>query len=416
MLLALLGTDSDSLALAAAAIGEGHQIVWLGDVRPEDADLVRNVLPGLTDRAAQWELVLDRGTADAVIVGRGTSTAELRAEQLKRLAAEAAPTLAVHPACDSVLPYYEIDMTRRETGSVVRHYNPVADHPVYAEMIAWVRDGHPTIGPIHQVTCERRLADNSRASVERALACDVEPLCAIAGDIRRTSAVGPNIHQASFASLQVQMIGAGPASARWSVSSSGGAEAGMVLTLVGERGTVSLFAPESPDTAPPQPWKLETVGAGERQTEELEPFDAPRIAIQQLEQAVAETDGERRHDWSTWDTATRDMEIVDAIELSLEKGRMIDVHKQQLTEQLAFRGTMSAIGCGLLVVGFLVFFIVSLFGAAEGNDARKLIPAWPKILLAVLAFFLLLQFAPLLILGKKTGRNASTANPRSDTE
>ena len=37
MKLAILGTDSDILQLAAAARSERHEIVWLGDVRAEDA-------------------------------------------------------------------------------------------------------------------------------------------------------------------------------------------------------------------------------------------------------------------------------------------------------------------------------------------------------------------------------------------
>ena len=37
MKLAILGTDSDILQLAEAARSERHEIVWLGDVRPEDA-------------------------------------------------------------------------------------------------------------------------------------------------------------------------------------------------------------------------------------------------------------------------------------------------------------------------------------------------------------------------------------------
>ena len=170
MLFAVLGTDEEIIQLLAAAISEGHQIAWLGDVRAADAAEIRRLAPHLEDRAAGWELLLDQAIADAVLVGRGSATAELRAEQLKRLAASAVPVLAVHPICDSVLTYYELDMIRRETGAVLRHYNPIADHPVLAKLNSWVRDGYSEIGPIHQVTCERRLKDASRAECARASA------------------------------------------------------------------------------------------------------------------------------------------------------------------------------------------------------------------------------------------------------
>ena len=61
--------------------------------------------------------------------------ADLRAEQLKRIAAEGVPMLVVHPILESVLPYYEIDMaaanrvasfntTTRSSNSPRRHAWP----------------------------------------------------------------------------------------------------------------------------------------------------------------------------------------------------------------------------------------------------------------------------------------------------
>src|SRR5207248_1992378 len=110
-----------------------------------------------------------------------------------------------------------------------------------------------------------------------------------------------------------------------------------------------------------------------------------------------------RAGFSTWEAATRAMEVVDAAELSLQKGRTIEVYQQQLTERLAFRGTMAAMGCGLLLVAFLAVVVVAVLGGAEGIVRQKVAPAWPLVLLAVLAFFLLLQAVPLLV--RKSNRN-----------
>ena len=143
MKLAILGTDSDILQLAAAARSERHEIVWLGDVRAEDAAAIDSIAPGMADRGSEWELLLDRAIADAVLIGRGTASNELRAERVKRLATEGMPLVIVHPAFESVLTYYEVDMTRRETGAIVQHYNPLMGHPVAVEAADWVRNGHP---------------------------------------------------------------------------------------------------------------------------------------------------------------------------------------------------------------------------------------------------------------------------------
>lgn len=412
MKFALLGTDPDSVRLAAAAVAAGHSISWLGDVRPEDKSALAKLLPGNADDSGAWELVLDAGTADAVIMGQGSAGNELRAEQLKRITAEAIPILVVHPACDSVLPYYEVDMTRREMNGLVRHYNPVGGHAVFAELAQWVLEGNSSAGAIHQVTCERRMADTSRGKMLEKLARDVEPLATVAGDIRRVSAIGPKMDQESFASLQVQMTCSGPASVRWSVCSATGADGDMVMSLVGEHGTIRLFAFDDAAPSDPRPWELEFATRAQQARRMLDEFDPAASAIRQFAAAVTTEDGERRIAMSTWNTATRAMEVVDAIQLSLEKGRTLDVHQQELTERLAFRGTMAAMGCGLLMVGFLVFVGVSLFGAAEGKNRPQLIDAWPVVLLAVLAFFLLLQCAPLLVT-KKRAAAAKAAEVRT---
>jgi len=85
--------------------------------------------------------------------------------------------LASHPLFESVLPYYEVDMTRRETGAIVQHFNPLPPADVLAELAEWVRNGHPAIGPIHQVTCERRTAASNRAGYRRRQGLPFSPVC-----------------------------------------------------------------------------------------------------------------------------------------------------------------------------------------------------------------------------------------------
>ncbi len=407
MKIGLLGTNDDVLRLAAAARDMGHEIAWVGDVRSQDAADIAELTSRPVDRSREWELLLDGAIADAVIVGGGMAPSELRTEQLRRLAAEKVPLLVVQPVCDRVLPYYELDMTRRETGGIVRHYNPIAGHPIAAELAAWVRDAHPSIGTIHQISCERRIVDDARASALSALARDVELLANVAGDIHRVTAAGPPSEGASFASLQVQMSTGGAASLRWSVRTSRFASPGLELTLIGDAGSATLRIDEGSTVHQPATWELETHAGESPERRPLEPFDSARLAIRELAEAVAQTDATRRAACSTWDAATRAMEVVDAVELSLEKGRTIDVFQQQLTERLAFRGTMAALGCGLLLVGFLAIVFVTLLGGAEGVVGRRLLPAWPVVLLAVLAFFLLLQVIPLLVHKSRQGGTPS---------
>jgi hypothetical protein len=410
MKFAILGTDYDILHLAEAAQRAQHEIVWVGDVQPTDEADIMRIAPNASNGTADWELLLDRSIADAVLVGRGTAANELRAEQLKRLATEGIALLVVHPVFESVLPYYEVDMVRRETGAVVLHYDPLIGHPILPDAARWVREEHPTIGRIHQISCERRVTVSSREAVLRHLARDCELMAALAGDIRRVTAIGPADAGASFASFQIQLTATAPASLRWSVGYAAVADVGLHLSLLAENGVVTLRVADTPEHGRPA-WELETNHAGARTNQKLPDFDPAQAAITLLAETVEQSRAGTTVAASTWDAATRAMEVVDAAELSLQKGRTIEVYQQQLTERLAFRGTMAAIGCGLLLLAFVAVIFVAFIsglnplglgpqsspaGGVQEIPQPRGVPFWSLALLALLAFFLLLQAVPLL--------------------
>jgi hypothetical protein len=393
MKLALLGTDPDLLALAEAALAAGHSVVWIGDVRPDDRPELARLLPGV-GTSADWESLLDHGLVDAVLVGRGTASEELRGEQLKRLVADVMPVLAVQPVCTSVLVYYELDMARHEVHGVLRHYSPLVPSPAVDELAEWVRSASGAIGIVHQIVCQRCLVDCGREAVVRHLASDVEVLRAIAGGVRTVSAVGPRVADASYASLQVQMTGPGAATLRWAITPITHGPPRATFTLIGDRGTAMLEVPAE------HPHLVTTVG-GSTESFSTPPFNAPRAAIDELARALAANGTERSEAASTWQTATAALEIVDSIELSLQKGRTIEVHQQRLTEQLAFRGTMAAFGCGLLLVTFFLLIIAGIVGDLLGVPLKDY---WPIALLVVLALFLSAQALPWLVRRKQPNR------------
>jgi hypothetical protein len=395
MKLAILGTDPEVLSLVEAALTAGHQIVWLGDVRPEDAAEVRRLMPELGE-SADWESLLDHGLADAVLVGRGTADESLRAEQLKRLVADIMPVLAVHPVGTSVLVYYELDMARHEVHGVLRHYSPLAGSPAIAQLADWVQTSDGPIGVVHQIVVQRTLADCGRESVIRHLARDAEVLREVAGGVRTVSAVGPREADASYASLQVQMTCPGPATLRWSIAPATHDSPVGELSLVGAKGTAQLRL--SPVTA-----DVTTSIGGQESTLAMQSFDAPATAIDALAAALPANGTEQSEAASTWQQATAAMEIVDTIELSLQKGRTIEVHGQRLTEQLAFRGTMAAFGCGLLLVAFFALIAAGVLGDVLGVPLRDY---WPIALLVLLAVFLSMQALPWLVKRRRPESNA----------
>jgi hypothetical protein len=166
----------------------------------------------------------------------------------------------------------------------------------------------------------------------------------------------------------------------------------VAYTLVGDRGTATLELP-SHDV------RITTVIAGESESFSTPPFDAPRAAIDALVDALPANGTDDSEAATTWNVATAAMEIVDTIELSLQKGRTIEVHQQRLTEQLAFRGTMAAFGCGLLLLMLFLIVLAGFVGDVILGKGMNLIVKdfWPIILLAVLALFLLMQALPWLV-------------------
>jgi hypothetical protein len=76
---------------------------------------------------------------------------------------------------------------------------------------------------------------------------------------------------------------------------------------------------------------------------------------------------------------------------------MIDVHHPQLSEELAFKGTMSAAGCGMLLVLPPLLLVLGWLAGLVGLPVAQY---WPHVLLALLAAFLAVQVLSKLLLRK----------------
>jgi hypothetical protein len=442
MKFALLGSDVESLALSEAAVAAGHDLVWVGDIQKTaiagkpKPDGPPSWLPAWTEqstddlcwaghdegspvnwqRQSDWQVLLDRQTVDVVIVGRGQAQPEVRAEQLVSLAKQGVPVLSTHPIVPSVLSYFEIDMSRDESGALFRCYHPTTEHPVVEQLAAWVRQGHPQLGKVQQIVCQRRLAERTRESVLWHFSRDVLLLARVGGRINRLGALGTPLGEATYAALNVQMIGKLERPIHWSVGPED-RSAGLQLALVGQQGRLLLQLDETG-----QPHQLGLHISGE-QTElplDLANFDpttdavestckilwnARSVATQPTQDAERQTavidtyqDRSRWANHSTWREALLAMELTDTIEISLRRGRLIDVHHQPLTEQMAFKGMMSAIGCGRLIV--LPMLLLGI-GWIMGVLGLSIASYWPHALLLLLGLFLALQALPWLLYSKQ---------------
>ena len=397
MKFALLGADSDSLPLADAAVAAGHEIAWQGDLGGAPAGARAWFTGG--DDGEQWEDLFDPATADAIIVGAGPGGGDLRARQVQELVRLGRPLLVVHPLFDSVLTYFEVDMARGESGAVVQHYNPLASAADLDQASDWVRHGHPQSGAVEQVIATRWAADRSREKVLWHFARDVEMLDRVAGRLSRIGAHAGGGGEASYSALSIQLLGESGVPVRWNIEPPTGRRE-LRLTFVFREGRTTLVF----DDAGRPEELIEQHGEVERRSK-VRDYDGAGRAVRRFVEAVEAGRGEA----STWPAALHAMELTDSIEISLRRGRMIDVHNQQLTEHLAFKGTMAAAGCGVLLVLVPLMFVAGLVAGQFNVPVAQFVP---HALLVLLAAFLALQLLPKLLYSKPAAANDAHGDPR----
>jgi len=402
MKFALLGCDPDTLALAlAVARSDEHELSWahaLGAQEPA----VRAAAPGLL-LAEHWEDLLGGNMADVVLVSRADDQ-ELRTEQLRKLTQAGITMIVAHPVVDSMLAYYELDMIRQESRAAMWPYLPQRWHPAWervGELIAGGAAGG--IGTLEQVVVEHASADRGRSEVLYAFVRDMELVRPFCGALNKVSAmtasgVRTSPDQVNYGTLSVQMSSLSNVLVRWSVSTAG--ESGATrYSFLGARGKVVL------DTNPASDWRLEFHEGGEASREEITCVDTATVALAALARCVRPAGSSKTEKQDAglgpplpnWLDACRTMELADAVEHSLQRGRTIELHYDTPSEHATFKGVMSGVGCLLLMVGLLVLVVAT----TAVNAGVPLADYWPYLLLGVLIVFLLLQCLRLVFPGDR---------------
>lgn len=404
MLLALLGLDDQTFAIAAAAARDrAHRISLVCDL-PSGA-IARLEAIGIHDvKEAPWESLMVSGSCDAVIVATAADDAaeEARTEQLRKLVQEAVPLLVAHPVLNSVLACYEIDMIRRESRGIIVPYLPARLSPTIVRLGQLLDDPATSpIGEIEQIVFERTAKDRSRRAVIGHFARDVDLIRALGGEVVRIGALGSPNPQTAYANLTVQMSGESPTVIRWSilppsdysntVNAKSESEQGGVLKIVGRKDRLEIVPPDEDSPSLPvadlADSDTDDSTAGEQSSGG---WDAPTTALERLIDAI-----ERRENPDDWAEAIRDVELADSIPRSLARGRTIEVHREQPTEEGTFKGLMTSFGCGLLIIGLAIVVILALLDAVANANHWQALSAilrpWPWVMCGVFGIFLAFQ-------------------------
>jgi myo-inositol 2-dehydrogenase/D-chiro-inositol 1-dehydrogenase len=373
---ALLGADSQTAELARAILADDRfELVGACELDnerfgPEAAQLVAHV-----PSVPVWESLLDLRSVDAVVVARGDD--DLRAEQLRKFVQAEVGVLISHPVVDSMLVYYELDMIRGETGSVVVPHLPERHHPGVASLAQMVQQGADSpIGKVEQLVIERSLLSPTKSQVVAQFARDVDLVRAIAGDMSRLGAMAAGGDESAYSGIGVQMSGPRGVVARWSVVPGPGSQ-GARVTLLGSRGQAAIEMHPG-DTA----WTIRLTTEGQADSRTLGLWNPAAVSLDQLAGAL----GGQPAAPDLVDAA-RAVELAETVDRSLKKGRTIELHFEEYSEQGTFKGTMTSVGCGLLVLAMLALGAVAIAEQMGVPNVRL----WPYVLSGVFIVFLLMQ-------------------------
>jgi myo-inositol 2-dehydrogenase/D-chiro-inositol 1-dehydrogenase len=419
MRIAMLGTDDITLAVAGAAVRNGHDEIVLVDGSASRAAEAKAIFPA-AQLIADWENAMDSNIVDAVLVAADQPTGEqppgnlpaanptgVRVEQLRRLIQVGMPVLVSHPISLSMLECYELAMIRDESRSVVLPYLPACWHPA-AIHLREISEKSSADHSLEQVIFERFMPERNRETVLRQFARDADLLQFVAGDATKLHALGSSgtMSTGPYGNLAVQMTCDDGLLCRWTVAPVEDQPGGR-LTLVLSNSKTTLWMPDDNS-----PWRTEIRTASNTTGKDYSGWDPTAMALEKL---AAACDGQ--HVDPTWAEAARTVELTETIDRSLARGRTIDLHHEEFSEIGTFKGTMTSVGCGLLVAGLALAVFVALLHLLAVQAGWKQMAAkldnWPYLLLGVCVIYLLLQ--PLVFIGKPRQKSeASTPNDGKD--
>jgi predicted dehydrogenase len=312
--------------------------------------------PGLDSipRALDLDDLLARPGIDVAIVG---GPIEQRGENLRRCAAEGLAVICLHPAGADSEPYYQVALSRAETGAVIVPDLPLRLHPGVAALREALDSG--SLGTFRGVRLEANSPGHGVDLARVVFPRLVDVIRALLGEIAALSATGDPPGDRPDLELIVQLRAAETLRAEVRIRS--GHESANRLALNGASGSLTLeFDPmlEQPAVL------VRQSGSEPAAAQTLEPWDPHQAIFSSLLAASgkggpADLAGPSLHD------ATRAMELAEATARSLRKGRTVDLHYEAISEEASFKSVMTSTGC-MLFIGSMLVLPLALAGPPLG--------------------------------------------------
>lgn len=372
-------------------LGDGEEeLAWARWLLGRPDHRLDAAYPGFSDAAIagtptprDLEDALARPGLDVVVVG---GPAEVRGEWLRRAAAEGFAIVALHPPGPDSEAYYQVSLSREETGATIVPDLPLRLHPGVRALRQALSSGE--IGSFRGLRLEAASATTGTSLVRTDFARAVDAIRSILGQIEALTATGDPPGEDPDLELVVQLRAAG--SLRAEVRFRSEASPSLRLSLLGSSGSYTLqIDPRQPEDA--ILWKQ--LGSGHPEPVERSPWDPHEAILAVLASSMGRRDPVAELPGPNLLDGTRAMELSEAANRSLRRDRTVELHYESISEEATFKSIMTSTGC-LIFLATLFVLPVAMVGPAIGMSWTLYIP---YLIPPALVLFILLQTLRLAI-------------------
>jgi myo-inositol 2-dehydrogenase/D-chiro-inositol 1-dehydrogenase len=279
-----------------------------------------------------------------------------RGEALRRAAAEGLAIICLHPPGDDSEAYYQVALSRDETGAVIVPDLGLRLHPG-VDLLRKAIATHE-VGAFRGLRLEAPCAEGKNL-VRETFARAVDVIRALVGEVEALTATGDPPGDDPDLELVVQLRASEGRRAEiraWC----GPSEPGRLI-LQGANGVLTLEFERTFE----QPLRLiRRLSQQPETTTTFAPWDPHQAIFSVLMNSQGRRAASDLPSPSIQD-GTRAMELVEATARSLRRGRTIDLHYESISEESSFKSVMTSTGC-MLLVGSLFAVIVALSGPPLG--------------------------------------------------
>ncbi len=315
---------------------------------------------------------------DLAVVG---GPLEFRGEALRRAAAEGLAILCIHPPGADSEAYYQVALSRSETGAVVVPDLPLRLHPGVARLRQAMATAE--LGTLRGIRHECPANPADRELARTAFPRMVDVVRALLGEIEALTASGDPPGEYPDIELVVQLRG--PQGRRAEVRIWSGQVEPARMSVTGSNGSLTLEY--DPSFREPARLIHRAGPAGGEQVDPLEPWDAHAAIMETLLESV-ENRGRQSVEQPSpnLNDGTRAMELAEAVVRSLRRGRTIDLHYEAISEDASFKSIMTSTGC-MILIAVLLILPLALAGPALGiNWTIYLAYLIPPVLVVFVVF------------------------------